>query len=89
MHTQRLPLVVPLSGRWTSRLRTAVAEWVETRRQRRADLLAERQICRMSAAALDDIAAPEGWRAAAANCRARDEMERSLLRVGFAPGAPW
>lgn len=85
MSTHRLPIVIPLSRPWPQRLREHLQAWFETWQRRRA----LRRVCGLSAATLDDVAAPDEWRAAAAHCRAREEMERSLLRVGIVSGAPW
>lgn len=85
MHTQGLPIVIPLSRPWPLRLWASLEAWAAARRQRQL----ERQLCGLSASTLEDMAAPDEWRAAAAQCRARDEMERSLLRIGIVTGARW
>ena len=89
MTSYSLPIVIPLARPWPQRLFAAVLaawqDWAGWRARERA----ARQACRLSARTLDDMGAPEAWRAAAAHCRARDAMERSLLRVGVVPGAPW
>lgn len=85
MHTQRLPVVIPLGRPWPLRLWGWLAALAAERRQRRE----ARLLCGLPEAVLEDMAAPDHWRAAAAQCRARDEMERSLLRVGIVSGAPW
>lgn len=85
MHTHGLPIVIPLSRPWPLRLWGALHAWAESRRRRQA----EGSLCGLPEAALADIGAPEDWRAAAEQCRARDAMERSMLRVGIVAGAPW
>lgn len=85
MHSHRLPVVIPLVRPWPLRLWDGLAAWAAARRQQRE----ARLLCAVSESALEDMAAPAEWRAAAAQCRARDEMERSLLRVGIVPGARW
>ncbi|GAB4042567.1 MAG: hypothetical protein Fur0014_14860 [Rubrivivax sp.] len=84
-----LPIVIPLARPWPQRLREAVLgawqDWAGWRARERA----ARQVCRLSARTLDDVGAPAEWHAAAAHCRAREAMERRLLRLGVVPGAPW
>jgi hypothetical protein len=84
-----MPIVIPLSRPWPQRLwaglRAAALALSAARRRRRA----ERQLCRLPEAMLEDMAAPDEWRAAAAQCRAREAMDRSLLRVGIVAGARW
>lgn len=89
MRSTPLPIVIPLARRWPSRLREAVLaawqDWAGWRVRPHAARLA----CGLSDRTLDDLGAPEAWRAEAARCEAREVLERQLLRVGVVPGAPW
>lgn len=89
MPSHRLPLVIPLVRPWPQRLRErALAAWQDWQGWRDRVRQA-RQLCHLSDRTLDDVGAPDEWRAVAGHCRAREAMERRLLRQGVLPGAPW
>ena len=89
MTSYRMPIVIPLTRPWPKRLHAALSMAWQDWAGWRARTHAARLSCRLSDQVLDDVGAPEDWRMAAAHCRARDAMERSLLRMGVVSGVPW
>jgi hypothetical protein len=93
MSSHPYPHAITLDGVWSQRLRAAVLaawqDWQGWRLHRQATRETTRQVCALSDQTLDDLGAPEGWRAAAAHCRARAGMDRDLLRLGVVPGLGW